>query len=258
MKTIFLSFLCLLSGICALAQAKATNFTVNDCSGTSHDLFSDLDAGKVVVMVWVMPCGACIGPALSAYSVVQKYGAQYPGRVLFYLADDSGNTTCATLKLWAKTNDINTADVFSNPAINMADYGDPGMPKIVAMTGPGHQVIFNQNNAVDVTVLNTAITRQLTTGMDENTNDFPRVTLFPNPASGSKATLRYHGNPGPDLKIDMFNSLGIQVNNKILVQQFSKRNEIDIRLELLSNGLYFIKTMDGDQLKIIKLIVDHK
>lgn len=44
-----------------MAQEKATNFTCNDCSGVPHDLFNTLDSGKIVVMVWVMPCGACTG-----------------------------------------------------------------------------------------------------------------------------------------------------------------------------------------------------
>lgn len=56
MKKLLLAFSqLLLSGFMAFGQTTATDFTVNDCGGTSHNLFTELDAGKVIVLCWPMP-----------------------------------------------------------------------------------------------------------------------------------------------------------------------------------------------------------
>ena len=53
-KLLLASSLLLLSGFIAFGQT-AVNFTGNDCAGTSHTLFTELDAGKVIVVTFVMP-----------------------------------------------------------------------------------------------------------------------------------------------------------------------------------------------------------
>ncbi len=53
-KSILLS-LSILFAVAIFSQEYATDFTVEDCDGVTHNLFSILDEGKVVVMVWVMP-----------------------------------------------------------------------------------------------------------------------------------------------------------------------------------------------------------
>ena len=85
-------------------------------------LFSELDSGKVIVMVWVMPCGPCATHALSAYAAVQTYANSHPDRVKFYMVDDYANTTCNSLQTWASTYSMGSCTMFSNQAISMSDY----------------------------------------------------------------------------------------------------------------------------------------
>jgi hypothetical protein len=61
MKTILIGllFFCFVNS--SISQTAA-DFTANDCNGTSHHLFAELNAGKVVVVAFVMPCTDCIGP----------------------------------------------------------------------------------------------------------------------------------------------------------------------------------------------------
>src|SRR5688500_514663 len=124
-RTIFSFIGIVMAGLC-MAQATATNFNANDCNGTNHDLFTDLDNGKVVVLCWVMPCVTCINPALTAQTEAKNAETANPGKVLYYVADDYANTTCATLVNWCNNNGINKATLFSNSTIKMTDYGTPG------------------------------------------------------------------------------------------------------------------------------------
>ena len=84
MKKLVLTFFAGVTTIFSISQT-ATNFNTADCSSVSHDLFSELDAGKIIVITWVMPCGSCIAPAATASTVVSGYSDP---NVLFYLCDD--------------------------------------------------------------------------------------------------------------------------------------------------------------------------
>lgn len=117
MKKSIVTLALLVSGSLATsAQTTATDFTATDCSGNVHTLFSDLNSGKIVVMVWVMPCGSCISDAKAAYDAVQTFATSHPGKVLYYLADDFGDSNCATLTSWANSYGIGAANraIFSN------------------------------------------------------------------------------------------------------------------------------------------------
>lgn len=85
-RKLLLSFTLLASAMIMNGQT-AVDFTVNDCAGTSHHLFGELDAGKVVVIAFVDPCASCIAPSGTALGIVQSFASSYPGRVLYYLSD---------------------------------------------------------------------------------------------------------------------------------------------------------------------------
>src|ERR1035437_9794087 len=101
MKKTLLSVLIGIAANLSFAQT-ATDFTVNDCAGSSHHLFAELDAGTVIVLTWVMPCSQCIPGAATAAATSKKYSTSYPDRVKFYLVDDpTGGYVCSTLTSWA-------------------------------------------------------------------------------------------------------------------------------------------------------------
>src|SRR3990170_3524731 len=99
MKKLILSLSIICCAFFTNAQT-ATNFNCNDCNAVNHDLFTELNSGKVIVLCWVMPCGACSAPAQSAHNIVQSYSVSNPGQVLFYLCDDFGTTSCPTMNSW--------------------------------------------------------------------------------------------------------------------------------------------------------------
>jgi hypothetical protein len=185
MKHIYFLLFCSFFTCCEIsAQTTATDFTLNDCNGVSHHLFSELDEGKIIVAAFVMPCGSCGGPALAAYNAVQSYSGSHPDRVFFYLVDDYANTSCSTLTNWGNTNAMPQATKFSNAGFSMIHYGTPGMPKIIVLGGTNHTVAYNQNSGVTTSGVQNAINGLLTAG----TETFEMVPLvskvIPNPVTG--------------------------------------------------------------------------
>ncbi len=254
MKNYLLLFSMLLFGLTtAIAQSIATNFTADDCDGNSHDLFTELDAGKVVVIAWVMPCGVCIGPALTAYNVSQSYD---PDKVIYFLVDDYGNTNCTTLTNWGTTNNIGpNLSSFSNSAISMSDYGSSGMPKVVVVGGTSHTIYFNEinANAGDVNGLEDAIDAALTalTGInDAGSSDFD-LNLSVN-ASSSVVSINYVLTGSANVSIEIFNMLGQKVKTFPMQYQIPGNYKSDFSLGNFGSGIYFLKFNFGRESKVMK------
>ena len=103
MKKILLSLSLLLTS--SIAIFGQTDFNATDCAGAPHQLFSELDGGKVIVLVWVMPCSSCIPGAKAAYNASASFASSNPGRVFYYLIDVTGKHRIITQGLQTrKTN----------------------------------------------------------------------------------------------------------------------------------------------------------
>lgn len=258
MKKILLSLSCLFTASIAMIGQTATDFTVNDCAGTSHHLFAELDAGKVIVMVWVMPCGSCIGPAKTAFNASQTFQSSYPGRVLYYLVDDANNTPCTTLNSWATTNTISPNSVFKSSAISMSDYGSAGMPKVVVLGGNSHTVFDDEVDAFNSTTLTTAITNALnaqnSVGIKETINSDFSLNLFPNPVKNS-AKVIYTLNHDDEVSIEIYNILGNKIKTISAEKQTSGKHEVQINVETLSDGIYFIQLITGNSSEMRKFYI---
>ncbi len=255
MKKSLLFFTALFASVLVSAQTTAVNFTCNDCAGASHTLFTELDAGKVIVITWVMPCGACIAGASTAAATVQGYASSNPGVVKFYLVDDYANTACHTLDSWASTNSITSNAECSDAVISMSDYGISGMPKTIVLGGTSHTVFYNQSGTPVVSDLQTAINSAIAaTGIIENNKVNAGLTLFPNPAVNS-AKLKYTLSKQASVNIDIVNVTGEKIISVSLGVQAAGKQEYDINLESLSSGIYFAKLYEGETSESVKLTV---
>ena len=260
MKKLLLSSAMVLVSTFMTFGQTGVNFTASDCASTSHTLFTELDAGKVVVICWVMPCGACISSASTDATTVQGYASSNPGRVKFYLVDDTGNSTCSTLTSWASTNSITTDAKFGNAGntIKMTDYGSTGMPKTVVMGGTSHTVFYNVNGTVSASALQTAINNALasTTGIADPISNFSAINLFPNPA-GNTTEISYSLQSSSDVKIEVFNLVGATVKSISAGIQSAGEQKIKIDCSDLNNGIYFVKMIAANTEKTITLSVAH-
>lgn len=258
MKTLLISCVLFLGSAIANAQT-ATNFVCNDCSGNSHNLFAELDAGKVIVLVWVMPCGACATPTTMAYNTVQNYQTSNPNRVFLYVADDYGTSTCNTINSWCNSIGVTQSAWslrFSNAAINMLDYGSTGMPKVVVLGGPNHTVFYNANNSFNQTSMQNAISSALlATTIEENEMEL-ELTLYPNPTSNS-AIANINLKKQSDISITLFDLQGQMVKTIFNGILQTGSNDIPIATSELPSAMYLVRLSNGTNDYYRNLTVKH-
>jgi hypothetical protein len=246
MKRILLaSFVSLLVGNHGQAQTTATNWTATDCNSTSHTLFNELDAGKVVVLVWVMPCAVCISDAKAGYDAVASFATSNPGKVAFYLSDDVGDAGCTTLNAWAANNGMMGATAFPNTgnAIDEASFGGPGMPHVVVMGGAVHKIYLNiPNGSNHFTEIRNAISSALSTTAvgPVITGSNASVTVYPNPATGS-INIGYTLAQSELVKLEVLDIRGVVVQSAMELKPAGQQM-IHLALDKsLSNGYYQLR-----------------
>lgn len=260
MKKILLTAFSALAFSLGFAQSTATDFNAMDCSSGIHGLFSELNSGKVIVICWVMPCGACITGASNSASAVQSFASSNPGQVKFYLVDDAGNTSCSTLSSWASTNSITADAKFSNSGntIKMTDYGTSGMPKIVVLGGSSHTVYYNVNGSGSVSAIQSAITTALNsmTGIADPSTSVASVNVFPNPASVS-SSVSYSLETSSDVSIELYNMVGAKLKTIFSGNQNAGEHKLAVDCASIDNGIYFVKIIAGRTEKTVTLSVAH-
>lgn len=239
---------------------SAVNFTCLDCAGTNHDLFTELDGGKVVVISWVMPCGNCIGPTLTASNVVASYAGSNPGQVVLYVVDDYANTNCTATTNWCSANGISPTATFSNAVINMLDYNQtPGMPKIVVLGGgTSHSIFFNEVNSAagNANAMQAAIDSALFVGMNETQSAISNTTLYPNPAT-NETVLNVSLNEQSDVEVNIVNELGQTVSSAFSGTMQPGENTVRVSVAELTNGFYFIEINTAEETRVVRFEVAH-
>ena len=251
MKKFYLLFIIVCISTKILSQTTATDFTVNDCDGNSHHLFSELNSGKVVVIAWVMPCPPCATHAISAYSSALNFETSHPNRVKYYLVDDFANTSCSALSSWASSNGLGSTTMFSDAAISMTDYGQIGMPKIVVLGGLNHQIYFNQNSSTQG--IDAAITQALqATNINDGLSEID-IELFPNPSSDF-LNISYNLISHSELTLEIFNTIG-QSSTDIVTIYNSNKGTYKLDVSNLPIGTYFLKCNSNNISKVTKFTI---
>jgi hypothetical protein len=126
----------------AFSQPIAMDFSTNDCMGTNHHLFGEMDAGKVVILDFVMlNCAPCIVATNALSEIVSGYEASHPGRVRIYSFGFLNSYTCEQMTAWQNSNKYEHS-VFSGGEEQVAYYGGMGMPTIVVIGTNEHNVFF--------------------------------------------------------------------------------------------------------------------
>ncbi len=255
MKKLLLTLVSSFAVLVTSAQT-APDFTATDCNGTSHNLYTEIGQGKVIVLVWVMPCGACTGPGLTAYNIVQSYASS---NVLYYLIDDAGNTACTSLATWATSSGIGTNRVtFSTSSITESSYGGIGMPHI-AVVGPNADFYFNALNtaAGNSTNIQNAINSALAaTGIKENSDNAFQLMVFPS-LSANSVKVTYSLKESATVILDILNEAGQLVSKKDLGKQSAGDYTSDFDIAGTASGIYFMRFSVANNSKTVKFVVSH-
>jgi hypothetical protein len=245
MKKIFTTTaLIMAAATMSMAQTNAKNWTAKDCGGTSHTLHDELDNGKIIVMVWVMPCGSCVNPSKAAYNAVQNFAATHADKVVFYMVDDYGDSDCSTLSSWvsgSSIGDANKIKLFDNKnnAINMDDYGTAGMPKVAVVAGKDHKIYYNKNNSAanDVTGITSAISSAIATNV-ENMIKEVRVSVTPNPVTAQMSVTS--AKPIQKVVVTAMNGQVVKEENYKL-----GKKEVNVNMSQIPSGNYIVNVTDG-------------
>lgn len=249
------SFLILLTCNLTSAQTTALDWTKNDCNGTNHNLFDELNNGNVILCEYVMTCGTCISAANYLNEIYQDYASSNPGKVKFYAIDWNASFTCSTFQSWATNL---SCTLFLNGYDEVNYYGGMGMPTIVVLGGADHTVYYSKlgyNNSADNANVRAAIDEALnTTGISENNSSLSSLNAFPNPSTGF-ATISYSLKTNSPVSIEVSNMIGGKMQTINLGQQSAGVNYYSLNTGAIDNGLYIIQITAGTSQKLIKLTV---
>jgi len=261
MKKIGLFIIGLTSVLGVLGQTNATDFTVDDCSGISHNLFSELDAGKIIVIGWTMPCLSCASPLLSVHNAVLSFAVSNPGVVEYWLADDYNDSPCSTIEDWCTNNGITNVTVFSSNVIDMWDYGNTGMPKVVVVGCSDHKVYYNRNdnpsgsgvtNSINDALADIAGDCQVVSVSELEVSNFG-LECFPNPAA-SILNVSFQNSTKEDVTIELYDFTGALLRVDVIT---GSTGEVQYDISNLSIGSYLLKVLGSEKSETKRFNVSH-
>jgi len=256
-----LSALIVLSLGTVFSQTHATDFTADDCDGNTHNLFSELDNGDVIVIAWVMPCFSCISGPLSAYFTAEAFEITHPGRVKFYVADDYGNTSCSSLQDWCNNNGMTDVPVFSDSSVDMSDYGTSGMPKVIVVGCTSHEIFFNSNfgvvgikDAIEVALDSDCNADAVIELDEENCIENLNAELYPIPTASS-FTLVYEVENADPLELVIRGLDGREVYKSTLHHNSTGPQEKHFNDLNLSLGTYLVTLSNSSTRTVLDLVI---
>jgi hypothetical protein len=213
------------------SQTTAMNFSGQDCNGNNVDLFSDLDAGKAVMLIFYMPnCGSCPPVASKMQTMANNINATHPGLVKAYAFPYQNSTTCTYSSNWVVNNNLSLFSPMDSGAVQVAYYGGFGMPTVVLLGGDNHDVLFTTQNFTtsDTTTMRNLILGTFTAGLAEQTT-LQNLSAYPNPASGM-VTVNFEALHGAELVMQITDLAGKVVmtfdKEKLNKGQFEKKIDV--------------------------------
>ena len=213
-KSIFL-FLALIF-VCTISKAQTTAMQLSgtDCNGVSHDLFADLDAGKVVLLHFFMPnCGSCPPPAQKIQAMANHIMATHPGMITAYAMPFNNTTDCSSTTSWVSSNGLSLYAPFDKGATQVAYYGGFGMPTVILLGGKDHKILFStlSFSTSDTTIMRDQILEVLgTTTVNELPSSIASFSIFPNPANDN-VSITLDVKESAKLLVDVTDLTGKQV-----------------------------------------------
>lgn len=223
--------LCLFVGNSFGQVIPAEDWTQTDCNGVEHNLFSELDAGEVVLMEIVMldGCMPCINAAHYMAPVIEYYNANYDNRINYYTFGFDDSYSCSQLIDWKTENSVLCEAQFVEGEDIASYYGGMGMPTIIVAGRSSHIVCFNKFGFGPLDTANLANAFEYALGLTE-------TLAVENP----EKSLQVYPNPVHDvLHFDMNETADISIKNLagVTIMQQSGANQIDVNN--LPVGLYF-------------------
>lgn len=256
---LYLSFLA--PGIGATAQ-NAIDFTFTDTHGVEHNLFTELDAGKTIMLdFFFTTCGPCQYWAPSINHVYEQFGSG-EGNVDFWSFTPSDND--AAVLAYEATFGIEfpscSTDGGSMNVINLYTTGTygafVGYPTYVVIC-PDRSVTWDvwpiSENAPEIAA---ALEACGAVSIDETEADAVVSGIYPNPAS-SQATLAISMRHSSMVNVEIFDMLGNQVRGGFNRAMPAGNHMLELPVSELAEGAYLARIMvNGELLSTSRLIIN--
>ena len=234
------------------SQTTAMDFTQADCYGADHQLYTELDAGNVIILEYMMlNCAPCVTATTAMEELVKPYDLSHPGRVHIYSFAFLNSYTCEQIIQWERDFNFNHP-AFSEGEAQVSYYGGMGMPTLVVVGTNEHNVFYKSigytaevddmiREAVDSALLYNP------TGVDE---DFLSANFKIYPTLFSDKLYVETNKEYAEMII--FDSYGRQVLNSFIPES----GWTSIPAAMLSKGLYIarLKNSNGfsDGIKLVR------
>jgi hypothetical protein len=244
MKRILTVLILLLAGLAGRGQTVSMDFTRNDCNGTEHHLYQELNDGRVVVLEYIMlGCSSCILASEQVRDLLAPFETTHPGRARQYIFGFIKNYTCSQLNSWQTENGL-AGTIFEDGSSQVGYYGGMGMPTIVVTAGNTHQVLYKKLGFEPSDT--TAIIAAIQTGLQYNPQSIgddlraKGVKIYPTVFTDQFSVSLPSTLSG---SLELYNVLGRQVASK----EFSATASFSMGGLNLDSGIYLvvIRTADG-------------
>lgn len=238
---------------------EAVDFHVKAVSGETIKLFPILDneAKIVVIDFFSTTCGPCQDYAPDFQAAYEIFG-ENNGNV-FFLGINTNNDNEEVFEFDSifGLNYPNVSGLQGGGDIVYSNYNIQSYPTVIVIT-PDHQVVEqfiwppSTVNIVDAVYAHGGIITRIQE-MESKKSEF---NLFPNPAS-SNVSLICSLESQMHMEYEIINLSGNLVYCSEKIFLFNKHNTLDIPVEKLKNGTYFVKIKsDKIPLTVLKLIVE--
>ncbi len=231
----------------ANAQMNAMDFTMVDCSSTptTHNLFSDLNSGKVVIIEFFMTsCGACPAAGSKIEAMKTKLLMQYPSKVKSYAFGFNNSYSCASVNNWVTSNGFSSIPSDSGAA-QVAYYGGMGMPTIVIIGGTNHKLLGSPYigfTTSDTTMMATDIRNFFAsaTGINELKSNLSELNIYPNPTT-NEVKISFNLTENVNTVIEIMDVTGRIVKTLLNEKMAIGNSTKTFNVSSLDNGNYIVR-----------------
>lgn len=249
---LLLIFLGLIS-FSSFGQDFAMDFQQEDCEGNSHNLFSELNAGKVIILDYVMlNCAPCIVANNALENIKSDYDNSHPGRVSIYSFGFLNSYNCEQMVAWKNDNGY-SHPVFNNGEDQVDYYGGMGMPTIVIVGTNGHNVFFKSigyTSALDNKIREALDSALLYDPTAVNEIPLSEFSIYPTVATDYFIIESFSGKS--DMQFSVFDTYGRELQSGVCPET----GKVKVDVKSMPAGIYYARLNNGSRYsKGIKVIV---
>jgi hypothetical protein len=244
-----------LFGLMSFSQTSV-DFTLTDCDSTSQHLYSILDQGKIVILIYEHQCSSCTAGTKNVSDILKNHFASEQDIVVLYL--DNGGKTCLSTKSWISTNNFVNGPALLYSSDGASPYGS-GMPIIVITAGTQHKIFMKTLSlaAADTNTILNALNNAKgeISGITEFNSNQLFVDVFPNPVSANFLKINITSQIKAELQLEILNTYGEIVSRYSYLEISNGNTNKEIDISTLKNGIYLVRVFTLSGIAVKRIII---